>query len=205
MGVCMSTQGSREEKNVELTLDLVNVIAAIVNNPKFQTLRKKSTYQRLYHVILKFSIKAIQNNQQMLDIMNNLNRNPNFTASLEILQFREWSDMMQQLKTQNDTRTNTMYAAAAGDEDDVVISNIDDMKSVDQILHHWLKTRCNFDEGECLRYVDIFKSNGLDSIDTVKEIKDSHLKEIGIQIRNRNQILWNRTHLIYALIQQSKQ
>eukprot|EP00483_Globobulimina_turgida_P008635 UN08653 len=188
MGVCVSKQGFREEQHVELTLDLVNVIAAIVNNPKFQSLRRKSTYQRLYHVILKFSTGAIQNNQQMLDIMKNLDSNAHFTESLEILQLRKWSDIMQQLH--KESRTVTIDASVdIAACDDVLVSNIEDMQSVEQVLHHWFNTKCKFDEGECLRYVDIFKSNGFDTVDTVKEIKDSDLKEIGIQIRNRNKIL----------------
>jgi hypothetical protein len=188
----MSTQqmknGKCREKKTELTSELVKGIAAIINNPKFDSLSKKETYRRMYNVILKFSVHSIQNNPQMLDLIRKLDSNANFVASLEIFQLGKWSNIMKQLQIH---------------EGKLVKS--ENNNNTDLILNDWFKTQCKFEEIECVRYADIFKSNGFDNIDRIKQINDYDLLRVGIQIRDRKIILSNITHLIFTMLKKSKQ
>eukprot|EP01083_Nonionella_stella_P021511 59647_1 len=196
MGMCMSKQQADKfkGKQAELTPELVNAIAAIVNEDNFQSLRKKETYQRVYRVILKLDIcpTAIKKNKEMSDVMHKLDKNENFKSSLEIFQLGKWSSIMKEIQMH---------------ECKVIPSNINDnnMESIDLVLHNWFKIQCKFDADECLHYVDVFKSNGLITVDRVQEITDSDFDATGIQTRKRKIILSNITHLIFALIKHSKQ
>eukprot|EP00483_Globobulimina_turgida_P002346 UN02348 len=105
--------------------------------------------------------------------------------------------MMKELQVHSESR--------ATDATDATYSTVEsDIHSIDPVLHAWFKMKCKFDEDECVRYVDIFKANGFDCIDSIRTINDCDLIHVGIQLRNRKIILSNITHLIFTMIKQSK-